>query len=90
MWSRCQRFVPLAFSLLLTLAAAPVAYLVSLQAGELGQYGLLAYPVIAVAQALTSATLFLPGARRGSRGGGRHVPRSVLGRGLRRRRKRDG
>jgi len=52
--------LPLAFSLLLTIAAAPVAYVVTLQAGELGRYGIFAYPVVCLVQALTSATLFLP------------------------------
>jgi membrane protein YqaA with SNARE-associated domain len=59
-WSRCQRCLPFAFSLLVTLAAAPLGYLIVLQAGELRSYGVLAYPIVCVIQALTSATLFLP------------------------------
>lgn len=59
-WSRYQRFLPLAFSLLITVVAAPLAYIVTREAGELSRYGLLAYPVVGVVQALTSATLFLP------------------------------
>jgi membrane protein YqaA with SNARE-associated domain len=59
-WLRVQRFLPLAFSLLVTVAAVPLAYLITRQAGDLRSYGLLAYPVVCLVQALTSATLFLP------------------------------
>ena len=59
-WSRAQRFLPVAWSLLITVAAVPLAYLVTRQAGDLRSYGLLAYPVVCLVQALTSATLFLP------------------------------
>jgi membrane protein YqaA with SNARE-associated domain len=43
-----------------TVAAVPLAYLITRQAGELSQYGVFAYPVVCLVQALTSATLFLP------------------------------
>jgi membrane protein YqaA with SNARE-associated domain len=59
-WSRVQRFLPLGLSILITLAAAPLALFITQQLGELGKYGLLAYPILFVAQALVSATLFLP------------------------------
>jgi membrane protein YqaA with SNARE-associated domain len=47
-------------SLLITLAAAPLAVFIIQQTGELGEYGLLAYPILFVVQGLVSATLFLP------------------------------
>jgi membrane protein YqaA with SNARE-associated domain len=59
-WSRVQRLLPLGLSLVISLAAAPLAIFVTQQTGELGRYGLLAYPILFVAQALVSATLFLP------------------------------
>ena len=52
--------LPLGFSLVITLAAAPLAIFVTQQTGELGRYGLLAYPILFVMQALVSATIFLP------------------------------
>ena len=52
--------LPLGFSLLITLAAAPLAIFIIQQTGELGTYGLLAYPILFVVQALMAATLFLP------------------------------
>jgi membrane protein YqaA with SNARE-associated domain len=58
--SRVQRFLPLGISLLITLAAAPLAIFIVQQTGELGKYGLLAYPILFVVQALVSATIFLP------------------------------
>ena len=60
MWSRAQRLVPLGFSLLITVAAAPLAFLITRHAAELSHYGIFAYPVVCLVQALTSATLFLP------------------------------
>jgi membrane protein YqaA with SNARE-associated domain len=51
--------LPLGFSLLITLAAAPLAFFVSQQIDDLGKYGLLAYPILFVMQALVSATIFL-------------------------------
>jgi membrane protein YqaA with SNARE-associated domain len=60
MWSRVQRLLPLGFGLVITLAAAPLAIFLTQQTGELGRYGLLAYPILFAAQALVSATLFLP------------------------------
>jgi membrane protein YqaA with SNARE-associated domain len=59
-WSRVQRFLPLGFSLLITLAAAPLAIFITQQTGELGTYGIFAYPILFVVQALVSATIFLP------------------------------
>ena len=59
-WLRLQRLLPIVFSLLVTVAAIPLAYLVTRQAGDLRTYGVLAYPVVCLVQALTSATLFLP------------------------------
>ncbi len=59
-WSRVQRLLPLGFSVVVTLAAAPVAIFITQQAGELSRYGLLAYPILFVLQGLVSATLFLP------------------------------
>jgi membrane protein YqaA with SNARE-associated domain len=59
-WSRIQRFLPLILSLLATMAVVPLAYVITRHAGDLRSYGLLAYPVVCVVQALTSATLFLP------------------------------
>lgn len=59
-WSRLQRLLPLGLSVAITLAAAPLANLLYQRAGELSQYGLLAYPVVFAVMALTSATLFLP------------------------------
>ena len=56
-WSRVQRLLPLGFSLLITLAAAPLAIFITQQIGE---YGILAYPILFVVQALVSATIFLP------------------------------
>lgn len=58
--SRVERLLPLGFSLLITLAAAPLAIFIIQQTGELGKYGLLAYPILFVVQGLVSATLFLP------------------------------
>jgi membrane protein YqaA with SNARE-associated domain len=58
--SRFQRLLPLIFSLTVTVAAAPLAIFVSQQTGELGTYGILAYPMLFVLQALVSATIFLP------------------------------
>ena len=55
-----MRLLPLVGSLLIALAAAPLAYLVSVQAGDLHRYGLFAYPLIGLVQALASATVFLP------------------------------
>jgi membrane protein YqaA with SNARE-associated domain len=55
-----QRVLPLAFSVLITLAAAPLALMVTQEAGRLKQYGLLAYPALFVIQTIASATLFLP------------------------------
>ena len=52
--------LPLGFSLIITLAAAPLAIFIIQQTGELGNYGLLAYPILFVVQALISATIFLP------------------------------
>jgi membrane protein YqaA with SNARE-associated domain len=52
--------LPLGFSLLITLAAAPLAIFITQQTGELGRYGILAYPILFVVQALVSATIFLP------------------------------
>jgi membrane protein YqaA with SNARE-associated domain len=52
--------LPLGFSLLITLAAAPLAIFVTQQTGELGKYGALAYPILFVVQTLMAATLFLP------------------------------
>jgi membrane protein YqaA with SNARE-associated domain len=59
-WSRVQRFLPLGFGLLITLAAAPLAIFITQQTGELGRYGIFAYPILFVVQALVSATIFLP------------------------------
>jgi membrane protein YqaA with SNARE-associated domain len=59
-WTRIQRFLPLGISLLITLAAAPLAIFITQQTGELGKYGLLAYPILFGMQALVSATIFLP------------------------------
>ena len=59
-WSRIQRLLPLGLSLVITLAAAPLAIFITQQTGELGRWGLLAYPILFVAQALISATIFLP------------------------------
>ena len=59
-WSRVQRMLPLAFSICITLAAAPLAIFITQQTDELGKYGLLAYPILFVGQALMAATLFLP------------------------------
>jgi membrane protein YqaA with SNARE-associated domain len=59
-WSRVQRFLPLGFSLLITLAAAPLAIFIAQQTGDLGTYGIFAYPILFVVQALVSATIFLP------------------------------
>jgi membrane protein YqaA with SNARE-associated domain len=58
--SRVQRLLPLGVSLLITLAAAPLALFITQQTGELGEYGLLAYPILFVMQGLVSATIFLP------------------------------
>jgi membrane protein YqaA with SNARE-associated domain len=58
--SRFQRLLPLGFSLLITLAAAPLAIFITQQTGELDEYGLLAYPILFVMQGLVSATIFLP------------------------------
>ncbi len=58
--SRVQRMLPLGFSVLITLAAAPLAIFITQETGELGTYGLLAYPILFVVQGLVSATLFLP------------------------------
>lgn len=58
--SRIQRLLPVGFSLVVTLAAAPLAVVVTQQTGELGKYGPFAYPMLFVVQALVSATLFLP------------------------------
>jgi len=52
--------LPLGFSLLITLAAAPLAIFITQQTGEIGEYGILAYPILFVVQALVSATIFLP------------------------------
>jgi len=59
-WSRVQRLLPLGFSLLITLAAAPLAIFITQQTVELGRYGVLAYPILFVVQTLMAATLFLP------------------------------
>jgi membrane protein YqaA with SNARE-associated domain len=59
-WLRVQRFLPLGLSLVITLAAAPLAIFITQQTGELGSYGIFAYPILFVAQALVSATIFLP------------------------------
>jgi len=59
-WSRVQRLLPLGFSIGITVAAAPLAIFIIQQTGELGTYGLLAYPILFVVQALVSATIFLP------------------------------
>ena len=59
-WSRVQRFLPLGFGLLITLAAAPLAIFITQQTGELGTYGIFAYPILFAVQALVSATIFLP------------------------------
>jgi membrane protein YqaA with SNARE-associated domain len=52
--------LPLGLSLVITLAAAPLAIFIVQQTGEIGKYGLLAYPILFVVQALVSATIFLP------------------------------
>jgi len=52
--------LPLGFSLLITLAAAPLAIFITQQTGEIGTYGIFAYPILFVVQALVSATIFLP------------------------------
>ena len=52
--------LPLAFSICITLAAAPLAIFIAQQTGEFGRWGLLAYPILFVGQALMAATLFLP------------------------------
>lgn len=59
-WLRAQRLLPLGFSIAITLAAAPLAIFITQQTGELGRWGLLAYPILFVVQALVSATIFLP------------------------------
>lgn len=59
-WSRIARFLPLAFSIIITLVAAPLAIAISQQTDELARYGVLAYPILFVLQMLVSATLFLP------------------------------
>jgi membrane protein YqaA with SNARE-associated domain len=59
-WSRVQRLLPLGFSIAITLAATPLAIFLTQQTGELGRWGLLAYPILFVIQALMAATLFLP------------------------------
>jgi membrane protein YqaA with SNARE-associated domain len=58
--SRVQRLLPLGISVVITIAAAPLAIFISQQTGELSRYGLLAYPILFVLQGLVSATLFLP------------------------------
>jgi len=60
MWSRVQRLLPVIVSLVITMAAAPLAIFLTQQTGELGKFGLFAYPILFVVQALVSATLFLP------------------------------
>jgi len=59
-WSRVQRWLPLAFSVGITLAAAPLAVAITQRTDELARYGIFAYPILFVLQALVSATLFLP------------------------------
>lgn len=59
-WSRLQRLVPLGLSVGITLAAAPLAIFITQNTGELDEYGLLAYPILFMVQALVSATIFLP------------------------------
>ena len=59
-WSRVQRLLPLGISVAITLAAAPLAIFIIQQTGEIGKYGVLAYPLIFAIQGLVSATLFLP------------------------------
>jgi membrane protein YqaA with SNARE-associated domain len=48
------------FSIGITLAAAPLAVLITQQTDELARYGIFAYPILFVLQMLVSATIFLP------------------------------
>jgi membrane protein YqaA with SNARE-associated domain len=52
--------LPLGLSLVVTLAAAPIAIYLTQDAGELRRYGSFAYPALFLLQMLFSATLFLP------------------------------
>jgi membrane protein YqaA with SNARE-associated domain len=58
--SRVARFLPLGLSLVITLAAAPLAIFITQQFDNPSRFGLLAYPILFVTQALVSATIFLP------------------------------
>jgi membrane protein YqaA with SNARE-associated domain len=57
---RLRRWAPLAASLLITLAAAPVAVVLAERFADLASYTALGYPFLFLIQMLTSATLFLP------------------------------
>jgi membrane protein YqaA with SNARE-associated domain len=59
-WSRVQRFIPLGFSVVISIASVPLAILITEQTGEVSRYGLFAYPILFVAQMLMSATIFFP------------------------------
>jgi membrane protein YqaA with SNARE-associated domain len=59
-WSRVARLLPLGLSLVVTLAAAPLAIVITQQFDDPSRFGPFAYPLLFVTQALVSATVFLP------------------------------
>lgn len=59
-WARVQRLLPVGLSLVVTVAAAPLAIYLTQDATELRKYGIFAYPLLFLLQTLFSATLFLP------------------------------
>jgi membrane protein YqaA with SNARE-associated domain len=58
--TRVARLLPLGLSLVITLAAAPLAIFITQQFENPSRFGVLAYPILFVMQALVSATIFLP------------------------------
>jgi membrane protein YqaA with SNARE-associated domain len=58
--SRVAQLLPLGLSLVITLAAAPLAIFITQQFDNPTRFGVFAYPILFVTQALVSATIFLP------------------------------
>jgi membrane protein YqaA with SNARE-associated domain len=59
-WSRVARLLPLGVSLLITVAAAPLALYLAQHVEDVSRYGGFAYPILFLTQMLVSATVFLP------------------------------
>jgi membrane protein YqaA with SNARE-associated domain len=58
--NRIARLLPLGLSLVITLAAAPLAIFIAQQFDDPSRFGPFAYPLLFVTQMLVSATVFLP------------------------------